>query len=165
MDYFLFQQINGWAGNFLWLDTLAIFLAKYLGYFLLISVFLFFWRKWKVILESFLAAVFARFGLAELIRFFWFRPRPFEEKEVNLLLDKINQASFPSGHAIFFFALSAVIFLHNKKTGLGFFLASFFIALSRVFVGLHWPSDILAGLVLGIFSGWLIWRILKNKKK
>ena len=156
MDYFLFQKINGLAGKWLYLDATGIFLAKYFGYILAVLVFLIFWRKWKIILQVFLAAVLARFGIVELIRWLWARPRPFVENHVNLLLDKIDQAAFPSGHAAFFFGLSTVVYFYNKKAGIIFFIASFLISISRVFVGIHWPSDILAGAVVGIFSGWLI---------
>jgi undecaprenyl-diphosphatase len=90
-------------------------------------------------------------------------------------------SSFPSGHAAFFFALSTVLLLYNKKfyprpkfwwgAGLFFFLASFLISIARVFVGIHWPSDILAGAAIGIFSGWLIilfsrkFSLVSNKNK
>lgn len=177
MDFYLFQQINplkdflsflvsldintfGWinnlAGQFPWLDAAGVFFAKYLSFFLIASVFLIFWRKRFLIFQSFSAAILARFGIVELIRFLWERPRPFVENHVHLLLDKVNQAAFPSGHAAFFFALSSIIFLYNKKTGSFFFLASFLICLARVFCGIHWPLDILAGMLIGIFSAWLI---------
>lgn len=164
MDYFLFQQINNLAGRFIFLDVLGIFLAEYLSYILVALVFLIFWRKWKIIFQSFSATILAKFGIAELIRWFWFRPRPFVENDVNLLLDKINRASFPSDHAAFFFALSFIVYFHNKKAGLVFFVASFLISMSRVFCGIHWPSDILVGALVGIFSGWLINKIFRKIK-
>lgn len=161
MDLLIFQQINNLAGKWTYLDSLGIFFAKYLVYALLFLLILFFWKKKKVIFLSLAAAIFSRFGLVELIRLFWSRPRPFVENEVNLLLEHVG-ASFPSGHTAFFFALSAVIFLYNKKAGTLFFIASFLIAISRVFVGIHWPSDILAGAVIGIFSGWLVFKIFRK---
>jgi undecaprenyl-diphosphatase len=165
MDQFLFQQLNQFAGKCSLLDNLAIFFAKYFEYILIILVFLIFWRKWKVIFQSFLAAILARFGIVEIIRYFFPRPRPFIENHVNLLLDKINQSSFPSGHAAFYFALSTVVYSYNKKAGTLFFIASFLIIISRVFVGVHWPSDILAGAIVGIFSGWLVLKLTKIKFK
>ena len=161
MDYFIFQQINNLAGQWTYLDAFGIFFAQYLAYILLFLLFLLFWKKRKVIFQSLLAGFLAKFGLVELIRLFWLRPRPFIENEVNLLLEH-NGASFPSGHAAFFFALSFVIYQYNKKAGIGFFTASFFIAISRVFCGIHWPSDILAGALVGVFSGWLVLRIFKR---
>lgn len=156
LDFYLFNKINGLAGSLFWLDVLAIFFAKYLSFLLIILVMVLFWKRWEVIFQSLLAGIVARLGFVEIIRFFWPKPRPFVENHVNLLLDKIDQSAFPSGHAAFFFALSFVVFLDNKKAGMLFFVASFFIAISRVFVGIHWPSDLIAGMIVGIFSGWLV---------
>lgn len=171
MDYFIFQQINNLAGQWTYLDALGIFFAEYLAYVLVVLLFFFFWKEKKVIFQSLLAGFLARFGLVELIRLFWLRPRPFVGNEVNLLLEH-NGASFPSGHAAFFFAISTVIFLYYKKVypaskfwcgaSIGFFVASFLIAISRVFCGIHWPSDILAGALVGVFSGWLILKFFKK---
>lgn len=166
MDYFLFQQINGLAGKFVCLDTLGIYLAEHFEYVLFFCLFLFllknFKKYWPMIAQGLAAAILARFGIVELIRWLWERPRPFVENNVNLLLDKINVAAFPSGHAAFFFALSTVIFLYNKKAGLFFFFASFLISIARVFCGIHWPSDIIGGAIVGIFSGWLVFKIARK---
>ena len=162
MDLYLFRQINNLAGQWGLLDALGIFLAKYFGYILVVSVFFIFWPRLKIIFQSFLAGILARFGIVELIRWFWPRPRPFIENQVNLLIDKINQSAFPSGHTAFFFALSTVIFLYNKKAGIGFFIASFLIGIARIFCGVHWPSDILAGIGVGLLSGWLIIKIFRK---
>ena len=192
MDYFIFQQINpvkdffafltsldisifngvnNLAGKSAYLDSSGIFFAKYLGYVLVVLVFLFFWRKWKIVLQSFLAAAIAS-GTIELIRFLWDRPRPFIENSVNLLVQHSAVPSFPSGHAAFFFALSTVIFIYYKKVyprpkfwwgaGTLFFIASFLISISRVFAGVHWPLDILAGALIGTFSGWLVMKLFKK---
>ena len=170
MDFLIFQQINKLAGKWVILDALGIFFAKYLGYFLICFLLLFllknFKKYWPMVIQGFLAAILARLGFTELIRFLWPRPRPFVGNHINLLLKQSVSSSFPSGHAAFFFALSTIVFLYNKKVhprpkfwwgaGLFFFLASLLISIARVFVGIHWPSDILAGAVIGIFSGWLI---------
>jgi undecaprenyl-diphosphatase len=167
MDYFLFQQINGLAGKFVCLDSLAIYLAKYFEYVLVFCLFLFllknFKKYWPLLTKSLVAAVLARCGIVELIRWLWERPRPFVENQANLLLDKTNEAAFPSGHAAFFFALSFVVYRYNKKAGLGFFTASFLISIARVFCGVHWPTDIIGGAIVGIFSGWLVCKLFKKR--
>lgn len=176
MDFLIFQKINNLAGKSVYFDWLAVFFAEYLGYVLAIILFLFLlknWKKyWQIAIKSLGAAILARFCIAELIRFFWDRPRPFSENKVNLLLSHETTNSFPSGHAAFFFALSTVIFLYYKKfcpaskfwrrVSVLFFIASFLISVARVFGGIHWPSDILAGAVVGIFSGWLTMKIFKK---
>lgn len=179
LDKSIFNGLNNLAGKYLSLDTLAIFFAQYFEYILIFFLFLFLlfnFRKYRLmIVQAFLAAILARLVIVEVIRYFLPRSRPFLETLVNLLLAPVNQSSFPSGHAAFYFAISTVIFLYFKKVyprpkfwwGIGFlfFLASFLISLARVFVGIHWPSDIVAGWLVGIFSGWLINKVFKNFQK
>ena len=162
LDIYIFSQINNLALKYLWLDTLGIFLAKYLPWVLIGILILFliknFKKHCKMVSLGISAAIFARI-ITEIIRWIWYRPRPFIENEVNLLLNHSPTSSFPSGHTSFFFALSTIIYFYNKKAGFFFFLASFLIVLSRVFTGIHWPSDILAGAIVGIFSAWLVHKI------
>jgi len=162
LDILLFQQINGLAGKYGFLDKLGVFFAEYLQYILAVVLIWLFRKNIKVIILSVLAAALAKFGIAELIRLFWSRPRPFINHDINLLFGKVNEPSFPSGHASFFFALSTVVYLNNKKAGILFYAASFAISLSRVFAGVHWPSDILGGAIVGIFSGWLVMKLAKR---
>ncbi len=167
MDYFLFSQINQLALKYFWLDLLAIFFASYFEYVLIFFLLLFliksFKKYWPMVIYGFVAGIFARFLIVELIRWFWPRPRPFVENNVNMLLNyNPSLASFPSGHAAFYFAIAAVVYFYNKKVGLLFILASFLISFARIFAGIHWPSDIIVGSLFGIISGWLICKIFKK---
>ena len=174
-DYFLFQQLNNWAGRFFWLDAIGVFFAGHSQYFLAAAVLAFFlWQKnwgWKKRIFSagitFFSALLARFVLVEIIRWFWFRPRPFVSHQIISLIFHENTGSFPSGNMAFFFALSAVVYVFNKKIGWLFFLGSFLMGLARIFVGVHYPLDILVGALVGIFSGWLVYYLFnfyQNKK-
>lgn len=160
MDLFLFQQINQLVFKYIWLDTLAIFFAKSFGYIVVLLLLLFLIKNlkkyWQMVTLAILSGIFARFIVVSIIRWLLERSRPFVENHVNLLVDHVNQSAFPSGHAAFFFAVSTVVYLYNKKAGILFFIAGFLISISRVFVGIHWPSDILAGALVGIFSALLI---------
>ncbi len=166
IDFYIFQQINQFAGQNVCFDGLAIFFAEYFEYILIFCLLLFLIKNFKkylpMVLQSLVAAVLARLVIVDFIRWIWARPRPFIENQVNLLLSHELTPSFPSGHTAFYFALSTVIYFYNKKAGISFFIASFLIAISRVFCGVHWPSDILAGAAVGIFSGWFI--ILLSRK-
>lgn len=159
LDILIFQQINGLAGRFVCLDFLGVFFAEYLVYILGGLTVWLFRKNLRRIFWAFLAAVLARFVVAELIRLFWFRPRPFIENHVNLLVKMADKSSFPSGHASICFALSFVVYHYNKKAGIFFFVASFLVSIARVFVGVHWPADILGGAAVGIFCGWLMVKI------
>jgi len=159
MDLYLFNLINQFALKWEWLDVLAIILAEFFQYFLLFGLFLFLVKDFKkylrMVIESVVAALFARFVIVSFIRWTLPRPRPFITNNVNLLFEYSGSA-FPSGHAAFFFAVATIIYLYNKKIGALFYLSSILIVLARVFSGVHWPSDILAGAIVGIISGLLI---------
>jgi undecaprenyl-diphosphatase len=167
MDFYLFNLINQFAGKNACLDSTAIFFAEYFQYIVVFFLFLFLVKKFrkylKMVISALGAAVSARFIIVEIIRHLILRARPFVENNINLLvIHNPNEASFPSGHAAFFFAIAAVVYFYNKKAGVVFFTASFLISISRVFVGIHWPSDILAGAIVGIFSGWLVVRLTRK---
>lgn len=68
----------------------------------------------------------------------------------------IQGNSFPSSHAANMFALATVCFLfHRRWGGIALALASL-VAFSRMYVGVHWPSDVLAGSLIGMACGWLV---------
>jgi len=166
-DFYLFQKLNQFVGISPYLDKVAIFFAEYLQYFVVFCLLLFLVknlrRNLEMVIFAFAAAIFSRFIITEIIRYFFPRIRPFVENSVNLLIGyNTTESSFPSGHAAFFFALSMVVYFYNKKAGILFFIASFLISISRVFSGIHWPSDILVGAIVGIFSGWIILKISKK---
>ena len=172
IDLFLFKLINQFASKFLWLDVIAVFFARYFEFFLIYFLLLFlargFKKYWQMVVQSFLGAVLARLVIVELIRWLWPRPRPFVVNDVNLLFEySSTQASFPSGHAAFYFAIATVVYFHHKKAGILFFISAFLISLARVFAGIHWPLDILAGALIGALSSIFIiflWYIKSPKK-
>ncbi|MFH1714161.1 MAG: phosphatase PAP2 family protein [Candidatus Nealsonbacteria bacterium] len=165
-DIILFQKINQYAGQNQCLDSSAVFLAKYLGYILIFLLLFLLLKDFKknlsVLIRIFGIALFSRFIVAELIRFLWERPRPFVEDNVNLLFDHQATASFPSGHATFFFALSAALYFYNKKAGIVFLIASSLISIARVFSGIHWPTDVIAGALIGLLLGWLGQKVFRS---
>ena len=162
LNFYLFQIINGWAGQNICLDSLAIFFARYFEYILVFCLLLILFYpvkslvnqgislkaklfnrvNWPMIWQAFLAAFISRFVFTEIIRWLYPVSRPFVENNVNLLFDYPNEPAFPSGHAAFYFALAAVVYFYNKKAGYLVFLSAFLISISRVFCGIHWPLDI-----------------------
>ena len=177
LDYYLFQQINGSAGRWMSLDWLGIFLAGYFQYTLvgLLLIYLVLGEgqqeKTKnrlMVFSALAAALTARFVVATSLHYCFMRLRPFVDGIVNQLIAYDGaRSSFPSGHASFFFALAAVVYLYNKKLGVWFLASAALISLARVYVGVHYPSDVLAGAIIGILVGWLVYYLLnlyQNKK-
>lgn len=164
MDLYLFNLVNQFALKWLWLDILAIILAEFLPYFLLIALIVLLLKDKKkysgMVVQAIVAGFFARFAIVSFIRWVLPRARPFMNNSVNLLFEH-QGSSFPSGHAAFFFAISTIIYFYNKKIGALFFLSSILIVLARVFSGIHWPSDILAGAIIGIISALIIKKVVR----
>lgn len=165
IDHFLFRVINQLAFRWAWLDILGVFLANYFVYFVVAFLLFFFLKSrknWKMVPKALLSATVARFVIVDFIRWVYPRQRPFIGEDINLLIDKVNQFAFPSGHAAFSFGLATIVYFYNKKIGTLFFLFAFVISIARIFVGVHWPLDILVGAAVGVFSGWLVNKSLKD---
>ena len=80
------------------------------------------------------------------------------------LIEPVNQGAFPSGHAAFYFSLAGVIWLLNKNLGWRFAGAAALMGLARVFVGVHWPLDILGGAAAGIISVYIVYLLLEYSR-
>ena len=92
------------------------------------------------------------------------RPRPFEQQPgaVDLLVDPPWGHSFPSGHtAAAFAAVSALYFSRSRLWIPALCLASA-IAMSRLYLFVHFPTDVLAGMIIGIVIGYCAWWFLQR---
>ncbi len=90
------------------------------------------------------------------------RPRPAHSgMKVVLRVPDSTSPSFPSSHATNMFAAAGIIsFVFPPYAGLAFAYAAC-VAYSRVYVGVHYPSDVIAGGVLGFAISFLIWQVAK----
>jgi len=168
-DISVFEAFHGLSGKFSTLDFFAVFLAQYLPYILIIAFFaaLFFEPDWRKRFHNFalasLSVILARGIFVEFIRFFYYRPRPELVLSIEPLIRTPGISSFPSGHTATFFALAVAMFFFNRRLGWWFTISAVLVALARVLTGVHWPSDILAGMIVGIVSAFIIRKLLNRK--
>lgn len=94
---------------------------------------------------SIVALVLAKWGISPAVC----HPRPFVEGTVHQLVAHVPDPSFPSKHASFVFALAAASFFIGRRFGLWMLLLAVLTGVSRVYVGVHYPGDILGGFILG----------------
>ena len=100
------------------------------------------------------------------------RPRPYLPETVGgkgliLLIEEQHDWSFPSGHSGASFAAAVVYLVKGpKKLGIPSIILAALIAFSRLYVGVHYPTDVIAGIITGTFCAIIsimIWKIIENK--
>lgn len=101
---------------------------------------------------------FAAMPLIELVLVTRFRnkidrPRPFDVLDVTPLENHSSGHSFPSLHCSSSFVITTSLFYINTTLGIIGLVVSIFVTLSRLFAGVHYPSDILAGIIIGLLFG------------
>lgn len=109
------------------------------------------------------ALVLSYFLTEELLKNLFARPRPFTViSDARVLISKPLTYSFPSGHAAVSFACAVVLIRGCKRLWWFFLVLAISIALSRVYVGVHYPLDVICGSVVGLFCGIFVIRIRKS---
>ena len=172
----LFNLLHGIAGQSKMLDWLIIFLAEYLPYFLAI-IYIYFLFKEKDFQTRFyyfsftaLALILSRGIFTEIIRFFYNRPRPFLTLNFTALVNHSSSNSLPSGHAVFYFTFAILFFFlfrgeRGRRWRLWFLSGAILMGIARVIAGVHWPLDIVAGLLVAVASVFMIKWLLPDTTK
>lgn len=85
------------------------------------------------------------------------RNRPFDARPLidGLLIKAPRDYSFPSGHTMVSFSCSAVLYYMNRKIGIMAIILSTVIGFSRLYLYVHYPSDVLVGFMIGILNSWI----------
>lgn len=103
-----------------------------------------------MLLALLLCVLIGNIGLKPLIA----RARPFTlNTEITLLIPSPTDFSFPSGHTMSSFAAATVVFCKDRRMGIGAVILAAAIAFSRLYLYVHYPSDVLGGAIIGIMLG------------
>jgi len=169
LDLTLLRALNGLAGRWAALDMTGRLLAT-AGPEIFALLFLALWfalprqaaRVRRAEVYAVAAGVLA-LSINAVISHFYYRPRPFvaDPTLVHLLVRHPADSSFPSDHAAGGFAFWSGMSYAGQRYAWPFLVLAVLIAVARVFVGLHWPSDVLAGAAIGWLAGQLVLRYLQ----
>ncbi|MGN6245298.1 MAG: phosphatase PAP2 family protein [Motilibacteraceae bacterium] len=152
----LLHTVNSWAGQVPLLDEAMVFCASWLIFPLfavaaVCALTLARRRRWWQ-LGSFAATLVVAFGLLRLAGCVHTDRRPFMTEHVHQLVAHQPGTSFPSDHttAATAVALGLLAFTTFRRTGTLLLLAAVLIGFARIFAGIHWPLDIIGGLLTGL---------------
>lgn len=159
LDDRLFLAINRLAGRSHAADSLMVAGAKYLPIIFALALIAL-WLSWRPENQrgAFLAGATAliALGIGQLVGMAFPRPRPFLSHHVTLLISRSPDTSFPSDHATLGFAVAIMVWTFNRRVGAALLLLAALLAFSRVFVGAHYPGDVLGGAILGSLTSWFL---------
>ncbi|KXB88164.1 phosphatase PAP2 family protein [Veillonella sp. DNF00869] len=155
MNYWLFSLINDMANQSIVLDALMIVISKVVPYiyiFILAGLYMqgFRTRNFKLRGESFATGVLFVICLlgSFILGSMFYENRPFVDHTVVLIVNHAADASFPSDHAVGTMALACGILFYRWNLGTWMVYGSILVGISRVFVGNHYPGDILGAFIL-----------------
>ena len=163
----LFLAVNSYANKYYFLDVVVMFFAEIMPYvFMLPLVFLWFSlcvKKKKLSIIALVTVLLAML-INHTIAIFYFHPRPFMQDLGTQLIYHTADSSFPSDHTTFTFAIAfAFLFSRQvKKLGSVLLLLSVVGGLARVFVGVHFPLDIVGAALVGAFAAFVL-SVISNK--
>ncbi|NOX15619.1 MAG: undecaprenyl-diphosphatase [Epsilonproteobacteria bacterium] len=168
MNREIFLWINSFAARNSILDFFGFAMAQDMVYvFILIEFYIYFVSKKRdeaiFAFESMVLGVV----LNQIISLFYFHNRPFMDGLGHTILHHNPDNSFPSDHTTFMMAIAISLFLQKdtKTWGVWLFVLAFIGGFSRVFVGVHYPFDIIGSIFTGALGAFLVFTQQKRLQK
>lgn len=159
----IFYFFNSFAGNSNLVDSLIIFLANDVPWFLIIFTlvyFIFIKKNPRRLLIVFLVVATSA-GVTAVCKWLIFQhPRPFLIlPHVHQLINIYGFGSFPSQHATILAAIATAVFIYDRRIGAWLAILTLFVGLARIAAGIHFPIDILTGFAIGLTVTFLSYRL------
>ena len=118
-------------------------------------------EKWKLAAVSALGSAALALGINRLISSaIWDRERPYLTHHIAHPWINSHDPSFPSDHTTVSYAIAFAVVAFDPIAGAIFLVVATTIAVGRLFIGAHYPSDVLAGLVIGLLAAGVVVRLL-----
>jgi undecaprenyl-diphosphatase len=158
LEHWIVEQRVGWLD---WLFIALSWIGRLGAVWIAIAfVLALMWRR-PAILFTTIAAAFSGELLSDLGKAIVPRHRPFEHQ----LGPPSTTHSFPSGHSTTSFACATVLAHYAPRLRVPFFVLAALIAFSRVYDAMHYPTDVLAGAVLGVLVGLLLVAVVRRRER
>jgi len=158
-DLWAFGIVNGLAGELPWLDALMVSVVN--DYFVPASLGLMLLAAWfsgrsvvergqrqRLVLAALISVATSSLVLA-WINGIYFRPRPFATGAVNLLFYQPTDSAFPSNPAMVGFGMAAAVWWTHRPLGVVAYLLAALFSSARVYAGVTYPLDVVAGALIG----------------
>ena len=167
MDYRLYHAVNEFVFDYSWIGRGFGVIESWSVPLLAVATFAL-WlfarpgssRKWKLACASALASSGLALLVNQVIARLWVRARPFaHHSSVHVWGARSHDPSFPSDHASAAFGIAFAVFFFDRLVGSIFLAAAFVIGVGRVFVGAHYPGDVIAGCLVGLGAALLVVRL------
>lgn len=164
MNSNLFRMINNLGKQYTDLNPFFVFIAEYMIFFLVLAVLMFLFSRSNknriMVICAFIALVISEI-LAKIAGQFHSNYQPFAElPNVNKLVEKAVNNSFPSDHTIIFFSFCITFWLFKRGWGFLWGILAVLVGISRIWVGVHYPADVLVGAIISIISAMIVYKIV-----
>ncbi|MBN3555833.1 undecaprenyl-diphosphatase [Fictibacillus nanhaiensis] len=162
-----FMFINERVSTYPLIDHLMIFFAEYVQYAFVLLLIMLWWRNKKndrVIVFQALFAFSLSYSVNRLIELFIYRERPFITHDIVQLVEHTANSSFPSDHASSAISIAVTLILVTIRFRYLWCMIAILITFSRIWVGVHYPLDVIAGALNGILIA-LVTHFLLIKQK
>lgn len=165
MNQALFSFLYNFAHRSSALDATLVFLAADLVWVVLVVVFFYLLKskdKRAALRDIVIVFGAALVGVivATILKNIFQTLRPFDALPSVQSLISESGFAFPSGHTTLLASIAGVLWFQDKKAGILVGLATVLVGLARIAVGVHWPIDILGGILVGATIGVLVYRIV-----